>query len=396
MKKQTIALAFWGLAALAFAGCEKEKQEALPSPEAITVNELDEGNNIWVVQGGTYQLKVSATPAELETSFTYKVNNPEVATVNNTGLVTGVQYGATPLTITATANGKFVEKEILVQVYLLVDTITVSKENILILSGKSLNIAEYFTVLPSTARTKNLSFASSDTAKVSVTAAGVITAKAVGTATITATTTDGSDKSGSIEVEVTDNPFSEILAQVKGDNAWKLYSTTARAGANYSVDNIFSSDPTKYFHGLGNWEDSDAENPVNRDKMWILIDLNTLTDVAKVDFSRVVKTSYGMTTYTTKTVEVYVSSSESAITSGDDLSLFTKKATHAFSTTDKTDVDTELFINEDQSNANIRYILLNFPDCWYNRRYDDEDKVFYLDPSRPEVSAYKVKLHRAN
>ena len=48
------------------------------------------------------------------------------------------------------------------------------------------------TVIPSDAADKSVAFASSDTAVAEVSEAGVVTAKAVGTATITVTTTDGS------------------------------------------------------------------------------------------------------------------------------------------------------------------------------------------------------------
>ena len=155
-----------------------------------------------VVVDKTLQLTATVTPSNTsDKSVTWKSSNTNIATVNDVGLVTAKAIGTAAITVT-TADGS--NKSATCQVTVtpqLATGITLDRTTASIVVGNTLKI--YATITPSNTTNKNVTWSSSNTNIATVSSTGRITAKAVGTAVITATTKDGSNLSADCQVTVT-------------------------------------------------------------------------------------------------------------------------------------------------------------------------------------------------
>ena len=141
--------------------------------------------------GYTTQLEPTFTPSDTnQTALTWVSNNTSVATVDQTGLVTGVSAGQA--TITATGedeNGNPVVGTCVVTVTTVAVTgVSLNKTTSDLTLGSSLTLEA--TVLPANASNKNVTWTSSNT-NVATVNNGTVTGLALGSATITVKTVDG-------------------------------------------------------------------------------------------------------------------------------------------------------------------------------------------------------------
>lgn len=136
----------------------------------------------------------------------YEVANPLVATVNESGTVTGVKEGLTTITVT-TADGTNISKTIPLTV---VGEIKVSAIDLNVaakLNGKIVGVGQVFnigsvvTVLPANASNKEVTYSVEGNA-VSVDEKGVVTTKSAGAAKVIVTATDGSGVKSEISFKV--------------------------------------------------------------------------------------------------------------------------------------------------------------------------------------------------
>ncbi len=155
--------------------------------------------------GETASITATISPSNATNkSLNWTSLNTDVATVSN-GVVTAKSIGTATITATTT-DGTILSDTCVVTVVQLVETLTIDSE-------KTLNIGETATItatiLPDNASNKSLNWHSlnRDIATVSN---GVVTAKSAGTATITATTTDGTNLSDTCVVTV-NQPIIEQL-----------------------------------------------------------------------------------------------------------------------------------------------------------------------------------------
>ena len=155
----------------------------------------------------TLQLTATVKPDNATNSdVTWSSNNTGVATVSENGLVTAVGGGTA--TITATAGEQSAECQITVNVSVTGVTITALEgtQGGTTESPAALNVDGTLrltaTVEPSNATNKAVTWSSNDTNVAEVNDTGLVTAKSAGKVTITATATDGSGVSGSIEITV--------------------------------------------------------------------------------------------------------------------------------------------------------------------------------------------------
>lgn len=156
-------------------------------------------------------IKVTVSPADAtHDAITFKVSNPDLVTVtsdtgNGTFKFRGPSKGE--FFVTVRMNGfeqvipyEISEEELAVVLPVPVASVTVAP------TTKSLVVAATQqltpTVLPANATNKAVTYTSSDATKATVSASGLITAVAAGTATITAKTTDG-NKTATCVVTVT-------------------------------------------------------------------------------------------------------------------------------------------------------------------------------------------------
>jgi uncharacterized protein YjdB len=152
--------------------------------------------------GGTQQLTATVLPSNATNqTVSWSSSNTSVATVNASGLVTGVATGTATITVTTQDGSRTATSSITVtNTTVPVTGVSVSP------TSASLNVAATqqltATVLPSNATNKNVSWSTSNASVATVNATGLVTAVAVGAATITVTTQDGS-KTATSSITVT-------------------------------------------------------------------------------------------------------------------------------------------------------------------------------------------------
>ena len=163
--------------------------------------------------GYTTQLEPTFTPSDTnQTLLTWASNNTNVATVDNTGLVTGVSAGTA--TITATGedeNGQPVVGSCTVTVTTVAVTgVSLNKTS----SEMSLNstLTLQASVLPANATNKNVTWTSSNTSVATV-SNGTVTALAVGSTTITVTTVDG-NKTATCSISVVEQSIDSYTIMI--------------------------------------------------------------------------------------------------------------------------------------------------------------------------------------
>lgn len=160
-----------------------------------------EGGDFTMDTGSTRQLKALVLPEDaVNSSVTWSSSNPAVATVSETGLVSGVKAGTATLTVT-TVDGGFT------------DSVTVTVKDVPVVSvsiaqGAQASLVRDQTlqltavINPDNATNKTVSWTSSVPAVASVSAEGVVKGLSAGTTTVTVTTADGGH-SASITISVT-------------------------------------------------------------------------------------------------------------------------------------------------------------------------------------------------
>ena len=146
---------------------------------SVTIGGSD---NITVHRGSTQQLSATVQPTGTTDTLTWVSNNPSVASVDANGKVTASAIGTA--TITARAGSK--TDTVVVNVDAPITAFTSDETNISIVKGKTKTLT--YTITPEdTTESKTITWQSDATSKVTVDQNGKITAKAAGTAHVTAT-----------------------------------------------------------------------------------------------------------------------------------------------------------------------------------------------------------------
>jgi len=170
-------------------------------PKDIPVTGVTLKSSTSILVGHTETLYAIIEPENATNkNVTWSSTNTAVATVSSGGVVTGVNDGTAIIIVTTKDGG-----------YLDTCTVTVSPQAIAV-TGVSLNKTSAAlivggtedltaTITPSTATNQNITWNSGNTTVAEVSAAGVVTAKNVGSTTITVTTDDG-NKTASCNVTV--------------------------------------------------------------------------------------------------------------------------------------------------------------------------------------------------
>lgn len=154
--------------------------------------------------GGTTSVEVSYSPIDTNVkSVTFSSNATSVATVSNEGIITGVAAGNARITATAeAANGGSVSAYVDITVTAIaVTSVSVSPASASIVVGGTQQLTA--TVSPSNATNKNVTWESDTTSVATVSNAGLVTAVAAGTATITVKSVADNTKKATCTITVT-------------------------------------------------------------------------------------------------------------------------------------------------------------------------------------------------
>ena len=154
-------------------------------------------------EGASETLTATLTPPNAS-NIIWTSSNNEVASVDSDGKVTAIKASTTPVTITATTQdgSKSATCTVNVTQANVPVTAVLLNESTMILTVNSTRKLTA-TIVPSNASIQGLTWNSSNNNVAEVASDGTVTAKVPGNATITVTTTDGSNKSATCAVVVT-------------------------------------------------------------------------------------------------------------------------------------------------------------------------------------------------
>lgn len=210
-----------------------------------------EAGSTSIAIGGTTSVEVSYTPnAANVKNVTFSSNATSVATVSSEGIITGVSAGNARITATAeAANSGTVTAYVDITVTsIAVSGVTVSP------ASKSLTIGEtqqlVATVSPSNATNKNVTWTSDATSVATVSSAGLVTAKAPGTATITVKSSADNTKKATCTITVTSSggsgggttpsTYTVVFKTGSGDGT-NISTTTAESSYISSGEELINS-----------------------------------------------------------------------------------------------------------------------------------------------------------
>ena len=164
-----------------------------PDPVAVTGVSLNK-NATTIAIGANETLTATITPANADNqAVTWSSNNTAVATVNQTGKVTGVSAGTATITVTTQDGNKTASCTVTVPDPsadpVAVTGVSLNKTSTSLTVGATETLTA--TVAPANATNQAITWSSNNTAVASVDQNGKVTAVAAGTATITVTTQDG-------------------------------------------------------------------------------------------------------------------------------------------------------------------------------------------------------------
>ena len=177
---------------------KKEIKITVVSPQDIKEIEISKVNETEELYVGKYlELKATIKPSDAaENILTWSSNNEEIATVDENGKVFGKSIGNT--TITARSkSGVTAEIEIEVK-EILAESITISG-NSEVAKGETITLTAV--IIPTDTTNKTITWTSSNTSVATVDSNGRVTSINAGTATITATTSNGKQATKQIEVK---------------------------------------------------------------------------------------------------------------------------------------------------------------------------------------------------
>ena len=201
-----------------------------------------------MVEGDTYTLTAMVNPEDaFEKTVVWTSSNTSVATVSDKGKVTAVKAGTT--NITAKCGGKSATCEVTVlSKYINVTGVNLDKETLSLDINKTATLTS--TVLPANANNKEVTWSSSNSSIVSVSASGnvaTLIAKSAGEADITVKTKEGGFTKVckvTVNVPVTSITLSQTSATIAFGQSFTLSATVLPENASDATVEWSSSNPS--------------------------------------------------------------------------------------------------------------------------------------------------------
>lgn len=201
-------------AALLFAACKNDPEsENPPAPKTVHVQDISIKNPInpvSLVKGTTYQVEAAVLPENADNKkISYTSSNKTVISVSANGLISAENIGTATITLKAENISKTINVTV-TAAYINVASIAVASgdENVSIVKGGTHKLSA--TVKPENATNKTLTYSSDREDIASVDTNGLISAKKVGTASVTIHTADGITKTISVTVTEAEVPVTDI------------------------------------------------------------------------------------------------------------------------------------------------------------------------------------------
>lgn len=232
MKKNLLYIPFLLLLVFSLAGCGEKKLESisLSVDKFISINE-------------TKEIKVKYNPESVKEEITWSSSNEEVAGVSN-GIITAKGIGNATITATTTSG---VKNQVNIEVYQKVESLKLDKSNVEFYVGDTSQVNA--TITPEEATYKEITWTSSNNSVASV-ENGLITAKIIGEATITATTKDGVSQKCNVVVKEKPIEFSgsgdKIISNVNIPRGEYVAKITVNSTRHYAVKFYYGSSDYDY------------------------------------------------------------------------------------------------------------------------------------------------------
>lgn len=235
-----IAILSIGITGLLSVSCDKDDDVAAPD-SAVSIN-LSE-DEIMLEIGKSERLIAGFEPSDAPNkAHKWTSENPQIATVDETGLVTGVSAGTTVITATALANNATASCVVNVLDKIIpVSSISLSSTKETLVVGSALQLTAV--VSPSTATDRKLSWSSNNPMVASVNEEGIVLAIAPGEANITVS---AGGKSTVCAITVVDKSvdFSDIRYSVVDGGMVSIYGTINPQGMELSEIGVCFSTST--------------------------------------------------------------------------------------------------------------------------------------------------------
>ena len=246
-----------------FATCQitvKTKLDEInTSIRSRVVGETDLEAGLWLKKGASYTVAVTLAPqGASDKTLLWTSEDPAIATVTNKGVIKGIGIGSTVITV---SNGT---GEITREIPVTVSSATITKAVKLYCNETEADITlsrtdgttcqmrgeGYADTVFTSPVTTGFTYNSSNNKIATVNASGLVTAVGKGTATITATATDGSNKSASRKITIVEPvetiTLSKLIAYVLPGKSTTVAATVSPATAN-NKSVTWSIDRTDYF-----------------------------------------------------------------------------------------------------------------------------------------------------
>lgn len=215
MRKNLFYFSFLLLLAFSLTGCGEKKLEkiSLSVDKSMSVSE-------------TRKISVEYEPEGVEEEITWSSSNEDIASVSN-GTITAKSVGNVTIIATTTSG---IKAQVSIEVFKKVENIALDKTDVELSVGNTSQITA--TITPEDATYKDITWTSSNSSIASV-ENGLITAKSIGNATITATTKDGASSS--------------CYVKVVGSKEYVYFNEKVRWGMSVEEvqDNLGKGDPLK-------------------------------------------------------------------------------------------------------------------------------------------------------
>jgi len=210
----------------------------------VTLN----SNAISLAVGASQTLTATIAPTNAANqAVTWSSTDTAVATVTPSGVVTGFGGGSAAILVITQDGGKLASCQVTVTANVAVTGVSLSSAATSLLVNGTTTL--YANVQPTNATNKNVTWSSTDPTKVSVNLAGLVTANALGSATIIAITADGS-KMAYCQVTVTNSTVAVAGVTLNQSNATlsvgstlPVIATIAPASATNQGINWSTSNP---------------------------------------------------------------------------------------------------------------------------------------------------------
>jgi len=211
--------------------------------------------------GMTSQLVATVSPpGATNQAVSWTSSNTEIATVNSSGLVTGVAAGSATVTV-ITADGSYTATA---NVTVTVGVASVSLNIVTTTLSIAQTVQLVATVLPSNAPNKSVTWSTSNSGVATVNSSGLVTAVGGGVATITVTTVDGSHTatatvtvSVATGVAVRSITLNKVIINIPRNATFQLVPTILPANAtnkavtySSSIPSIATVSPTGLIQGV--------------------------------------------------------------------------------------------------------------------------------------------------